>query len=71
MANTIVLPEGALLVKKEDDRATMSKIKGLGLNLAALLRDTLYKLQDGIIAELRAKEGHTIKVMSEPKINIK
>lgn len=42
MANTIVLPEGALTTDKEDDKAAMGRIKGLGLNLAALPQDTLY-----------------------------
>ena len=70
MANTIVLPEGALTVENEDNKATVRKIKGLGLNLATLLGDTLCQLQDGITAELRAREGRAIQVMSEQKINI-
>lgn len=37
MANTIVLLEGALTAEKEDDRATVGKIKGHSLNLATLL----------------------------------
>ena len=36
MDNTIVLLEGALVAENEIDRAVVGKIKGLGLNLAAL-----------------------------------
>jgi len=36
MANTIVLLEGVLTTEKEDDRALVGRIKGLGLNLATL-----------------------------------
>lgn len=70
LANTIVLLEGAVTTKNEDDRAAVGKINGLGLNLAARSWDTLYQLQDDIIVELRAREGHAIQVLSEYKINI-
>ena len=60
MANTIMLSEGALKAENEDDRAAVRRIKGLGLNLAALLRDTLYQLQAGITTELYAREGRAI-----------
>ena len=36
MTNTIVLPEGALTIENEVDRAVVGRIKGLGLNLNAL-----------------------------------
>jgi len=52
MTNTIVLPKGALVTTNEADRPTISALKGLGINMVALLRDTLYVLQDGITAEL-------------------
>lgn len=70
MANTIVLPEGVLAAETETDKAAVGRITGLGLNLAALPRDTLYQLQDGITVELRAREGRTIQVMNEKNINI-
>lgn len=70
MANTIVLSKGALAAENEIDRAAVGRIKGLGLNLAALPRDTLYQLQDGITVELHTREGHVIQVMSEQNINI-
>jgi len=57
MANTIVLPEGALLTTNEVDRFSVSMMKGLGINLATLPCETLYLLQDGIMAELRARES--------------
>jgi len=37
MANTIMLPEGALTRESMEDRVTVGRIKGLGLNLVALL----------------------------------
>lgn len=42
--NTFVLPEGIVLAAAEGDKATTSTMKGLGLNLAALPRETLYQL---------------------------
>lgn len=42
MANTIKLPEGALIVESIEDKAVVGRIKGLGLNLATLPRDTLH-----------------------------
>jgi len=70
MANTIVLLEGVLTTHNEDDRSAVSRIKGMGLNLVALPRDTLYQLQDGIIVEIYTKEGHAIQVLNEKKFNI-
>lgn len=70
MANTIVLHETVLTTKSEGDRAMVGRIKELGLNLVALLRDTFYQLQDSITTELHAWEGHAIQVLSEKKINI-
>lgn len=67
--NTFVLPEGALSITNEVGRAEMSTMKGLGLNLAALPRETLYQLQVGV-TELHAREGHALQVMSEQKINM-
>jgi len=37
MANTIALLEGVLITENEINRAVVGRIKGLGLNLAALL----------------------------------
>ena len=36
MANTIVLPKGVLVVENEIDRATVGRIKGLGVNLVVI-----------------------------------
>ena len=60
MKNTIVLSEGALVTSNEADRPTISALKGLSLSMATLLRETLYFLQDGIIAELGTRESPTI-----------
>lgn len=70
MTNTIVLSEGALVPSNEADRPSVSALKGLGLNLAALPCETLYVFQDGITVELRARESHALQVLSEQKINM-
>lgn len=70
MKNTIVFPEGALVPSNAMDQLSISMMKGLGLNLAALPWETLYQLQDGIKIELQARESQAIQVLSEHKINI-
>ena len=49
MVNTVVLLEGALIANNMEDRAMLGQNKGLDLNLAALLWDILYQLQDEAI----------------------
>ncbi len=44
MVNTIVLPGGALVSSNAMDQLSISMMKGLGLNLAALPLETLYLL---------------------------
>ena len=61
---TLVLPEGTILVEAEGD------MRGWGLNLTTLPRETLYQLQDGVTAELRTREGHALQVLSEQKLNL-
>ena len=70
MENTIVLPKGAIIATTVTDRFLVSMLKGLSLNLASLLRETLYQLHDGITIELWARESRTIQVLSEQKISI-
>ena len=70
VTNTVVLLEGALVTQNEADRPTVSTLKGLNINMAALPRDTLYVLQDGITVELPARESCVLQVFSEQKINI-
>jgi len=65
MANTIALLEGALRVDNTEERATIGRLKGLGLSLAALPREILYQLQDGVTTELHAREGRTVQMLSE------
>ena len=57
MANTVALPEGALTTDNTKDRTAVDQLKGHGLNLVALLREILYKLQDGVTTKLCAWEG--------------
>lgn len=42
MANTVTLPEGALIVENMEDKAEVARLKGLCLNMAILLREILY-----------------------------
>jgi len=70
MTNTIVLLEGALVTTNEADRPMVSALRGLGININALPRETLYVLQDGITIELQARESRAVQVLSEQKINI-
>jgi len=65
MTNTIVLPNGALIIENEANRPMVSGSKGIGLNMAALPWEMLYTLQDGVTAVLQARESHAIQVMSE------
>jgi len=60
MKNTIVLPDGALVASNEVDRPSVSMLKGLGVNLVALLCGTLYTLQDGITTKLQARESRAL-----------
>lgn len=70
MTNTIVVPDGALVTENKADRPMVSELKGIGLNVIALPQETLYVLQDGITAKLRAREGRALQVISEQCINI-
>ena len=70
MTNTIVLPEGALVTENESNRPTVSTLKEVGINMAALPRETLYVLQDGVTTKIQAREGHTLQVLRKQKINM-
>lgn len=65
MANTITLPTGALTGDNAAARAMVGRLRGLGLNLAALPRERLYQLQDCTMTELRAREGRAVQALSE------
>lgn len=65
VTNMIMLPDGALTIEKEANRAMVSSSKGVRLNMVTLPREMLYLLQDRVIAELQAKESHALQVMSE------
>lgn len=62
--NTLVLPTGAVLVEVEGD------LRSWGLNLAALPRETLHQLQDGVTIEVHAQEGYALQTMIEHKENM-
>lgn len=62
--------EGALVTSNEAEKPSVSMLKCLDVNLATLPRETLYVLQDGINAELRARERRALQVLSEQKINM-
>jgi len=68
MDNSFVLLESALEIAKEVDQTMMNNMKGVGLNLATLQRETLYQLHDGVITELYSREGCAIQVFNEQKV---
>ena len=68
-SSVIVLLDGALTTENEADRPIVSTLKGVGLNLAVLLHKALHLLQDGVIAELKVHEHHTVQVINEHRIN--
>lgn len=65
MASIFALSEGALTTNNMEERATVCQLKVFGLNLATLLREILYQLQDGTKTKLRAREGCTVQMLSE------
>lgn len=62
--NTLLLPEGVVLAETKGD------MRGWGLNLATLPRETLYQLQDRVTAKLRTREGRALQALSERKLNL-
>lgn len=68
-SNALVLLDGALTIENEADRPTISTLKGVGLNLAALPHEALHCLQDGVIVELRTCKHRALQVIREQKIN--
>jgi len=65
VSSMIALPNGALTMENEANRPTVSALKGMGWNLAALTGEVLHLMQDGIIVELRACEHHALQVINE------
>lgn len=68
-SSVIVDLDVALTIENEVDRPTINALKRVKLNLAVLLCEALHLLQDGGIAELRAREYRTLQVISEQQIN--
>lgn len=64
VANTLAFLAGTVLAEVEGD------VRSWGLNLAALGRETLYQLQDGVTTELRAREGRALRTLMEHKANL-
>jgi len=68
--NTIVLLEGEMVTENEANRPTVSALKWVGINMATLPQETLRVLHDGVIVELRARQGCVLQVLSEQRINM-
>ena len=64
-SSVIVLLDGALTMENEADRPLVNSLKGVGLNLPALPRESLHLLQDGVISGLDAHEHRDLQVISE------
>lgn len=62
--NTLVFLAGVTLAEVEGDMWSWE------LNLTTLPRETLYQLQDGVTAELCAREGHALQILTEYKENL-
>lgn len=65
ITNTIVLPKGALVTENKANRPMVNVLKGVRINMVVLPREMLYVVQDGVTAELRARENRALQVMSE------
>lgn len=50
----ITLPDGAMTIEAEADKATVSSLKGVGLNFSMPPSEALHTLQDGVITKLWA-----------------
>jgi len=62
--NTLALLTSVVLVETEGD------VHSWELNMAALPRETLYQLQDGVITEHCAREGCALQILTEHKANL-
>ena len=51
-----------MVITNEANRPTVSALKGIGINMVVLPRETLYILQDGITTELRARERCVLSI---------
>jgi hypothetical protein len=63
----VALPDGALSVEVDADKATVSALRNIGLNLATLPSEFLHTLQAGVMQELRAREQRALSMISEQK----
>lgn len=65
----VALPDGALSVEAKDDKAIVSTLGNVGLNLAMLPGEFLHTLQLGVIVELKARKQHALSMINEQKVN--
>ncbi len=65
----VVLPDRALTTEVQAKRATISSLKKVGFNLVPPPSEALHTLQDGVIAELWAREQRALNVISKQKVN--
>ena len=65
----VVLLDRALTIEVEADKATVSGLKKVGLNLATLSSEVLYTLQDDVITKLWVREQRALNVINEQKVN--
>ena len=63
---TVVLLDKALTTRVEADKATVSALKKVGLNLVVLSSEALYTLQNSVITKIWAREQHALNVISDP-----
>lgn len=58
--NTIVPPEGAMVIETKANRPIINELKEIVINMVALPREMLYVLQDKVTVELWARESHAM-----------
>ena len=65
----VTLPDGALNAEAAADKAMVSTLKNVDLNLVVLPSEFLHTLQVGVIVELKAREQCALSMISEYKVN--
>lgn len=63
------LLDGALSMEEEADKAIVSALRNVGLNLATLPNEFLHTLQVGVIEEIKAREQHALSMITKEKVN--
>ena len=58
-----MLPKGSLSAEVDNDKAIVSSLKNIRLNLTTLSNEYLHTLETGVTAELRAREQRALNII--------